>query len=269
MLENKKLLTRFISIILLVCLALFSFFFISDYASSPSTHTQTIQTLDEKKMNALELSAAVAATSTAISAIPGDTATPIANQLSELTTPLLLVVCALYLEKFLLTTTGYVAFKFLLPIASFLMIAFLIVGKEFFRTLAYRIAVLGLAIYLIVPFSVVVTNFIDNTFEASINQTFETVDEITQEAEKANENNDSNGFMDFLNGITSGVTNFVESAKNALSKFVDAIAVLIITTCVIPILVFVVIIWIVKNLFNINFDSKKIKQFKLIDKKTS
>ena len=60
--------------------------------------------------------------------------------------------------------------------------------------------------------------------------------------------------MNFLKGIGKEVTGLAESAKNALSVFIDAIAVLIITTCVIPILVIMFFLWLIKMLFGITIN---------------
>ena len=46
-------------------------------------------------------------------------------------------------------------------------------------------------------------------------------------------------------------TELVESVKNALSVFIDAVAVLIITTCIIPVAVILFFVWLIKMLFGI------------------
>ena len=115
--------------IVLIVVAILSINVICKYATSVEVHKNTLQTLDEKKVTAMELTAGVAATSTAISALPGDAATPIAEQVADLTSPLLLILCAIYFEKFLLTTVGYVSFKFLLPVACVLGIIYLLSNK--------------------------------------------------------------------------------------------------------------------------------------------
>lgn len=261
--QNKDIKKKAISIIILICVALLSITVISKNMSSVENHMETIAALDEKKVTAMELTAAVAITSTAISAIPGDAATPIANQLSELTTPLLIVVCAIYLEKFLLTTIGYVSYSWIIPIACDFLIGYVLLSKEFLRSWGIKLAIFGVAISLVIPVSVKVTNMIENTFDSSISQTFEKVEEITDSAEESNEKQNSNVFVELITGIKEGVTNLTESAKNAISYFIDAIAVLVITTCVIPVAVLFIFVWIVKILFDVKLDlsviSKKIE----------
>ena len=255
---NKK---KLVMVAVLVVVAILSITVISKYATSAEVHANSIVALDEKKMKAMELTAGVAATSTAISAIPGDAATPIAEQVSELTTPLLVVVCAIYLEKFLLTTIGYISFNILIPLACVLLGVYLFSSKEVLRTLAVKLAVFALTAFMIVPASVKATKLIEQTFETSITETYETVDEISGEAEKsAAEEDGGSKFEQFLSNIGDGVSNFTENAKNALSVFIDAIAVLIITTCVIPIAVLLFFVWIVKILFGINIPIPKRKK---------
>ena len=129
---------------------------------------------------------------------------------------------------------------------------------EYFRPiilkLMIKLTLFAFAIYFIVPVSVKVTNLIESTFEESLSQTFQAIDEISKEAEKVEEEEDTNAFLDFLSGIGEKATELTESVKNALSIFVDAIAVLIITTCCIPIAVILFFIWIIKIIFEVNID---------------
>ena len=83
--------------------------------------TNAIQSLDDKKTTALELTAAANKPSAAITLIPGDAGTPIADKLADLSSYFLIVVCAIYLEKYLVTITGLAAFKLLIPIGCILL----------------------------------------------------------------------------------------------------------------------------------------------------
>jgi len=253
--EKRALYTNIIYLVVLLVIALLSFNVWADKATSVEVHQEALNQLEDKKMTALGLTASVTAVSTAISAIPGDVATPVAERISELTTPLLIIVCAIYLEKFLLTTVGFLSFKVLIPAACGLLglLAFM-KNEAFMETVfkfATKLAVFGVAIYFIIPASVKVTNLIETTFEETITQTYETVEEISEEAEKAAEEEESNAFLQFLASIGDEATEMVESVKNALSVFIDAIAVLIITTCIIPIAVILFFIWLIKMLFGI------------------
>lgn len=267
MLKDKITSKNMILVVALLVVAILSITVVAKYATSVEVHSSSIEALDEKKVTAMELTAGVAATSTAISALPGDAATPIAEQISELTGPLLIVVCAIYLEKFLLTTMGYISFQFLIPIACALGIVYIFYSKEILKAFAIKLGIFAMAISLVIPVSVKVTRLIETTFEENISQTYETADEITSEAEKSSEDEDSNGFMKFLKGIGDGVSDLAKNAKNALSVFIDAIAVLIITTCVIPIVVIMFFLWIIKMIFGIKINVSSVK--KLVAEKLS
>ena len=52
-----------------------------------------------------------------------------------------------------------------------------------------------------------------------------------------------------------------DSARNALSVFIDAIAVLLITTCVIPILVILFFLWMIKLIFGLNIDLSEARRW--------
>ena len=268
MMKDQALIKKIIITIALLLIAVLSVTVAAKYATSPSVHASTIEVLDEKKLTALGLTPSVTVTSAAISAIPGDAATPIAEQISELTTPLLIVVCAIYLEKFLLTTMGYISFDFLIPIACVLLCIYTFCKKDILKMLAIKLSVFAIAISLIIPVSVKVSTLIEATFEESISKTFKTVNEISEEAEETSDDGEnSNGFLGFLSEIGDKVTQLGESAKNALSVFIDAIAVLIITTCVIPIAVIFFFVWIIKIIFQVNIDVSS--AHKIFTKKTS
>ena len=95
----KVNITKCIIAILLIIIGVVSFASVSKYASAPEHHKKTIASLDDKKETVLELTAATTATSALITLIPGDTATPIAEKMADLSTYLLVVLCAIFLDK--------------------------------------------------------------------------------------------------------------------------------------------------------------------------
>ena len=229
-------------IIIPFIIALISIFGVSRAAASREFHAKTIESLDEKRNTVMELTAASTAASAAITLIPGDTATPIAEKLADLSTYFLVVLCAIYLEKYLVTITGYAAFSILIPAACVLDI----------------VIVFGIAIVLIVPASVQLSNLIERTYESSINETIESARQATEEIEGSagdsdeSEDDESGVLSGFFSKITDGVSGVVEKVENILNDFVEALAVMIVTSCVIPIVVIIFFIWLVKNILGMN-----------------
>lgn len=232
----------------LLAVALVSALWVVRITSDPAFHASAIAALDEKKVTVMELTAATAAGSVAISAIPGDATTPIANQISDLSGYLLIVVGAIMLEKLLLSLTCYAAFRFLIPIACVLGIVYLFARVEWCRVLARKLALFGVVICLIVPASIQVIRIVDETFQ--IQQTIDDAEQaVEQPADTAEE--EGNWFSQIGEAITGTVSDAVDQAEAALSRFIDAVAALLITTCVIPIAVLLFFVWVTKLIFGI------------------
>nr|WP_308506225.1 hypothetical protein [uncultured Agathobaculum sp.] len=231
----------------LLVVGLVSFFWLAKTTADPAFHAASIAALDEKKVIVMELTAATAAGSVAISAVPGDATTPIANQISELSGYLLIVVGAIMLEKLLLSLTCYAAFQFLIPIACVLGIVYLFAHIEWCRVLARKLALFGIVICLIVPASIQVTRIVDETFQIQ-----QTVDDAEQAVEQpADTEEEGSWFSQIGEAITGTVSDAVDQAEAALSRFIDAVAALLITTCVIPIAVLLFFVWVTKLIFGI------------------
>jgi len=265
-----------ILVVVLILVAILSIFVIAPFASSAKTHANSIKTLDEKKITVMQITAATAGSATALAAIPGDATTPVANQILKLSSYLLIVIGAIFLEKILITLTGFVAFKFLIPIACLLYAIYLFAEKDFFKNLAIKLAVFGIVISLVVPVSISASNLIEKAYKNSINQTVEEAKNAQNEVNQAEgeETEEKNGWDKFTSNVKEGISNIGDTASKAiekgeelLNKFIDAIAILLITSCVIPIVVLFAFVWLVKIIFNVNMPLPKLDKAKIETKK--
>lgn len=297
---NKQ---KCITAAVLLLIAILSITVVGKYVSAPENHQKTIASLDEKKQTVMELTAASTVTSALITLLPGDTATPIAEKMADVSGYLLVVLCAIYMEKYLVTITGYVAFTYLIPIACGLWILNLFFANATVRKLAAKLAVFGLAISFVVPTSVKISDLIGDTYQAQIEATIEdakntqnilensgvgndtnatettgtdaagTVTGNVQEKENNNSGSGSNIFdwaKDAISGAKDSVANVVENVtisteelvqkvENSLNHFIEAVAVMIITSCVIPMLVLLLFFWMVKIVLDVDLSGVKIK----------
>lgn len=296
---NKQ---KCITAVILLLVAILSITVIGKYASAPENHQKTIASLDEKKQTVMELTAASTVTSALITLLPGDTATPIAEKMADVSGYLLVVLCAIYLEKYLVTITGYVAFTYLIPIACGLWILNLVFENATVRKLAAKLAVFGIAISLVVPASVKISDLIGDTYQAQIDATIEdakntqnilensdlvndtsatetetgttgAVTAHTQEKNNSESGSASNIFdwaKDAISSAKDSVANVVENVtistedlvqkvENSLNHFIEAVAVMIITSCVIPMLVLLLFFWMVKIVLDVDLSGVKIK----------
>ena len=192
---------RYIRSILCAVLAFVSIFGIAKPMTSTDTHSATIAALDEKKATVMELTAASTAASAAITLIPGDAATPIADKIADLSTRFLIVLCAIYLEKYLVIITGYASWYLLIPVGLLLLAAWFAIkkggAKPVLLQLSTKLIVLGLAIALVIPASVKVSSIIEETYSASIQQTIDSATQATEEIEAATGNTGKTGLNIF------------------------------------------------------------------------
>lgn len=249
-------------VIWLICLlatAVLSFFCIAPHMTQPSTYQNSLNTLQGKQETVLELTAVSAAASTAITVLPGDVATPIADKLADLSGYFLIVLCAIFLEKYLLTITASATFYVLIPLSCALCAAYVLSAKRFFGELAWKVACFGFAIVLVVPTSVYVSNVIEETYNTSISTTIEDAKRVTEEAQtadKADDAEESHGISGLFSKVTEGIskatTETVNKFKLVLNNMIEALAVMLVTSCLIPILVIVFFTWLFKLIFGIN-----------------
>ena len=238
---------------LLLMAGVVSFFFLADIASTPETHTGTIASIDEKTDTVLKLTATSTLASAAVSAIPGDTATPIANKLADFTEYFLLILCVLYSEKYLLTIIGAGAFKILIPLACLLMIASMFWNPRVLKRLAVKFAIIGLAFYLVIPMSIRVSDMIYNAYRESIDTTISSAEALSdQTAALADAAEDKNVINSILSRLSETADSLTDKAANILNRFVETLAVMIVTSCIIPILVLIFFLWLIKLLTGID-----------------
>ena len=277
---NKK---KYIYIVIWLLIGILSFTVLEKYASAPGSHQTTIASLDEKKATVLELTAATTATSALITLIPGDVGTPIAEKVADLSGYLLIVLCAIFLEKYLVTLTGYAAFKIFIPVACVLFAVNMAAQNRSVDKLARRLLIFGICIFLVVPTSVKVSDLIETTYQSQIDAT-RTREMLENSSDSGQEQNEQTQESEMEQ--TSGVTGLWDKAKDALSSakdsvttavgnvtisseelvqkvqdslnhFVEAVAVMLITSCVIPILVLLVFFWLIKVLLDVDISSGK------------
>ena len=155
---------------LLVIVALVFAFPVADVMGSKETYRGSIEKLDAKAQTVTALVGTTTAASVAISAIPGDTGIPVADKLMDVAADFAIVLGAIYLEKYMLTIFGLAACRVVVPLACALGVGYVLVREDVtwrasLRTSAVKLALLALALTLVVPASVQVSNMIEETFE--------------------------------------------------------------------------------------------------------
>ena len=267
---------RLIMMLICIGIALTSFFVVSKWATSVESYHWVIKTLNGLQKKALGLSGTATALATGAAAIPGEAATPIANKLADVAGYMVIVYAVIIVEKYLLTITGYIAFKILFPIGCILMATgnFMKAGwKEFIYRIGIKSIILGILLWGLVPTSVWMTNKVNETYAKSYDMDFtledteKLLDKDNDSASAANSNktndiennNTPSSITDFINNLKDKVSDAVDTVGTAASEKIDAIekglnkilegvAVMIVTTCAIPVLVMLTFVWILKSI---------------------
>ena len=268
--RNTKLALR---LLIPLAVALVSIFVLGRHFAKVETYPNSIAYLDGKKVTVTELAGAATAASVAITAIPGDVATPIAEKLADLSSYFLLIVCAIFLEKYLITLTGALTFYILIPLACLAMMADCFVKSNVCRNIALRLAAFGLAIFILVPVSVKAGQMIENTYSDAIAQSLNApqsaAEDITGDlpAEEAAPEAPQQSWwqrliqqaQETVEQVKQGVTSVPEKVETTLSQFIEAVAVLIVTSCLIPLLVVAALIWLTKAILGLEINQKGVK----------
>lgn len=235
-------------VLLLIVIAFASVTRVTTWSTDTKTHTHSIEEIDKKVSTVLKLTAGATAASAVISLLPDDQCTPIANQLAELGKYFLVVLSALYLEKYLVTITGYVAFMVLVPIACLLWGIGYFNEKEYMRTLSYKVLICAVAIFLIVPTSVKVSDLIYEKYSDSVEITLKDSSVFDSNTNSAGSGlaSDSENVITRIIGKAEGT---VEYVSEVLSNFIESLAIMIVTSCLIPLVVLLFFVWLIKIVF--------------------
>lgn len=264
---NKKLQIGFI--VALVVLALLSGFAARPHFADTKTWDSTIEVIDQKKGNLLALTTSCVALSAGITALPGDTGTPVAEQLAQLSGNLGIVLAVLYLEKYLLTILWSVGLGILIPFALVLFAVSLgIHGRwstsAILRRVATRVLVVAVIGMALVPASVWVSQKVDETYQVSIEQAEQKATEASKtsstKSEKKSETTENknvleqltDGASSLITSVTSGAKQMTDEIVQQVTDLIEGVIVMIVTSCVIPLLVLAAFLWLGHTLLGID-----------------
>lgn len=246
---REKTMQKLLCAVILIFIAIFSAFVLGDFFTSRPFIAQTVASIDEKVNTVLKLTATSTVASAGVSAIPGDTATPIAEKLADFTEYFLLILCVLYAEKYLLTVIGAACFKILIPLACLCCIISLFAGHDSpekpFRTLALKLGIVGLALFFTIPLSIYVSDMIYANYEGSIEETITAAEDFSEDTSGLAGASD-NMISSVLATLSESVSGLSDRAAEIFNSYVEALAVIIVTSCVMPLLVLLFFIWMIR-----------------------
>ena len=213
--------------------------------------------IDRKITTTLELAGASSAASLAVSAIPGDTATPVAEKLADFGSGFLLVLCVLYFEKMMFGVIGYILCVLIIPGALLLLMLSGLSGRRALRIFAGCLAASGILIWVMVPAGLLVSDLVYTTQQETFRETIMEAGDLSMEIEEGSEEVDGKESENVVEKIMTTVSSFsaemVRKAKRLITGFLRALALMIVTACVIPVAVMAVFLWVIKLIFQLGF----------------
>lgn len=258
-------------LVVLLLAALLSPLVIAKTAASPEFHASTIASLDRKRSTILELTAGTTAASVAIAAIPGDATTPIATEVAKLNDYFVTALSSVLLEKYLLTVLCHVVFTYLVPACCGLLGGGVLLCRDWMKKLGLKLLLMGLALVLVIPASVRVSDLIENTYQLSVSISQESAQLENAETSTSPEESASSeqeisptekknlweSIQAGIDGIKTSVSDTVQSVtkvteetiqtiKQLLNRLIEAVAILIVLNCLIPIATLSFFLWLVQ-----------------------
>ena len=194
---------------------------IGNKLTDPATYAHTIAVLDQNRTTVLGLTAASAAASAAVSALPNDICTPMAQEISELSSWFLVILAVIYLEKYLLTILATVACYLLIPAGCGMLLVNCFFTQPMLRSLGKKLLALAAAVLLVIPTSIWVSDQINAIYSQSIEMTVQSANEASDNLfdEMQDENGEDTTVIDevktVLGDLSGSVAGMIEQFKNS------------------------------------------------------
>lgn len=255
MLSSKRA-TLAIQILSLALVGALSFFVVTAALPETAFVKDSLASVEDSSNTVMEFSAATLSASLAISALPDDFATPLADTLADMNVYFIAILVALFLEKLLIRYGIEAAFGILVPLACILGALFLTTKKGILKALAIRLCVLGLAVAFVVPCNTYITGIVASDLTAYVDGTIEETEGGAGKLQEAMEggSEDKNileKLSDLLQTAIGGISDLMDYLQNTIRKCMNSIAILILTNCLMPLLTFFVLKWVLKETFQI------------------
>lgn len=265
MLKNIRI--KKIQLLLLVVAVFLSFFLLRPALKSDRFTSYSMDYLSEKEKTVMEVTGAATGASVVLAAVPGDSTTPIANKLADVSGYMAGALAVILFEKYLVPFAGSAVSLCLIPAALILTIIYLISDKTWFKRMGIRLFLLSALLVLLVPLSVTFSKSVDRTYQKQFDTAMQEIDTSSAETRKEDpqksdqKKTKGNVITDLWNtikdkadetaeNISVNVTDLVNKASDAVNHFVEMVAVMILTSFLVPVVTFILLLWLVKIIFN-------------------
>ena len=260
--KHAKLVSK---ILILILIAVLSFFFVTAQLPETGFVKNSIESVEDSSDTVMKFSAATLSASLAISALPDDFATPLAESLADMNIYFVAILVILFLEKILIQYGVKLAFAIVIPVACALGILAVSLNRELFKGLAVRLSVLGLAVALVVPCSTHLTNYVAADLTAYVENTIADTEAGAAKlneamADGADEKTVFEKLSELFQTAIRDLSDLMLHFQNNIRRSMNSIAILILTNCLMPLMNFFILKWVLKETFHIAIPMPSVKR---------
>lgn len=219
----------------------------------------SIESLDKSRDTVMSFSGATLVASTALSFLPDDKASPLANTLADMNKYFVFIFAVLFLERLIVIEGTKIAFIYILPAACGLYILYVLLQKDKMKEWAVKLMIFGIALVAVIPFSTHFTEVVGSDYLAYVDETIaETNAGADKILESKAENEDAstlwNKISEAFQSAVRGVADLFSYFNNLIRKCLNSIAIMLVTTFGIPLFILMVFKWLLKELFSLNLN---------------
>ena len=239
---------------ILVFIMALSIFVASSVVSKCSLFTRSIDSLDDSQEVVMAVTGATLGVSVAITFLPDDYASPLADTLADMSTYFVILLGMILFEKLLITVGVPFIFRFIIPAGIILLIVYYISHKKIIRTIAYKILAFAIVIILAVPFGTSVSKWLCSSSLDYVNETVTQAQDGSDKIEEISESSSSDkSFYETVSSVfdsaIEGVTDLFNYYKGIIQKFINTIAIMMLAYLVVPFVTFLLMLWFMNQLF--------------------
>jgi len=225
---------------------------------------ESLESLEESQNTILKFSGTTLSTSLAMSALPDDFATPLAETIADMNTYFIFIFAVIFVEKLVVIEGTQISLMYIIPAACLLYMLFLLTSKGVFKNFSIKLLILGISIVMVIPIS---THFTETVCEEYLVYVDETIEETEAGANKINEiisSGDEEATLfdklsDAFKTAIQGISDLLDYFNDVIKKCVNSVAIMLVTTFVVPMLILFLFRWLLKELFAIHIPIPKVQ----------
>lgn len=243
-----------------VFLAVFSVCVLATKVPETPWIQETLDSLETSKNTVMDFTGATMATSLAITALPDDFATPLAEQFADLNKYFILIQIVIFVERLIVVEGNKIAFLFIIPVSCGLYILSQLLRKKHIFEFAVKFAIFGLSLVLVVPCSTRFINVVCADYTSYVEETIQETDAGASKINEAKTNEDEDltifeKLSEAFKSSISGINDLMNYFNNEIKKCINSIAILLVIHFVMPLLTLFFFKWLLHELFSVNLPS--------------